>query len=167
MRWLFSVVNEDSVFLSAPFPFPPQNEERAVRSYERHNQAVRDFIPGDRLLEYDVREGWEPLCRFLDVPVGECPSDHGVPFPRSNLAGAVRWQSSSAFMVPLMLMLFVMFSSFVMVFRRVTRMSVVGWCGVQRGGVASCFPWNIYWGLKILHFWDFIAFCHKLCGITL
>ena len=38
----------------------------------------RDSIPPERLLVFDVREGWEPLCRFLDRPV---PSS---PFPRTN-----------------------------------------------------------------------------------
>ena len=37
-------------------------------------------IPASRLLVFDVAEGWEPLCRFLDVPV---PDD--VPFPHHNL----------------------------------------------------------------------------------
>ena len=33
---------------------------------------------------YDVRDGWEPLCKFLDVPV---PNES---FPRVNEAGAMR-----------------------------------------------------------------------------
>jgi hypothetical protein len=39
---------------------------------------VRDTIEPKRLLVFDVREGWEPLCRFLEVRV---PSE---PFPRLN-----------------------------------------------------------------------------------
>jgi len=49
-----------------------------VRHFERHVAAVRRDAPADRLLEFDVREGWEPLCSFLDVPVP------GTPFPRVN-----------------------------------------------------------------------------------
>lgn len=41
---------------------------------------VKRSVPRDRLLVYSVEEGWEPLCKFLDVPV---PAQH-VPFPRSN-----------------------------------------------------------------------------------
>ncbi|MEQ4725784.1 sulfotransferase [Nonomuraea sp. B19D2] len=42
-------------------------------------------LPAERLLVFDVREGWEPLCRFLgvDVPAGE-------PFPHLNDAKAIR-----------------------------------------------------------------------------
>jgi Sulfotransferase domain len=35
-------------------------------------------IPAERLLVFDVAEGWAPLCRFLDAPVP------GAPFPRMN-----------------------------------------------------------------------------------
>jgi hypothetical protein len=39
------------------------------RVFEAHNQAVIDAIPASRLLVYRPGDGWEPLCRFLDVPV--------------------------------------------------------------------------------------------------
>ena len=45
----------------------------------KHNQAVQEMIAPDRLLVFDVKEGWDPLCTFLDVPV---PEDE--PFPRAN-----------------------------------------------------------------------------------
>jgi hypothetical protein len=41
----------------------------ATRVFEEHNQAVIDAIPASRLLVYRPGDGWEPLCRFLDVPV--------------------------------------------------------------------------------------------------
>jgi hypothetical protein len=40
-----------------------------------YNQ-VKAHVPADRLLVWDVREGWEPLCKFLQVPVPD------KPFPR-------------------------------------------------------------------------------------
>lgn len=46
--------------------------------FERHNAEVRRTIPRERLLEYEVGQGWEPLCKFLGVPV---PSE---PLPRLN-----------------------------------------------------------------------------------
>ena len=36
--------------------------------FNRHVEAVKQAIPADRLLVYEVSEGWEPLCRFLGVP---------------------------------------------------------------------------------------------------
>lgn len=59
--------------------FPPGLDEEAMKTaFLAHNQAVKAAIPADRLLVYQVKEGWEPLCAFLDVPV---PDD---PFPRTN-----------------------------------------------------------------------------------
>jgi len=40
------------------------------------------LVPPERLLVMDLKEGWEPLCGFLDLPVPE------EPFPRANDATA-------------------------------------------------------------------------------
>ncbi|RYE88216.1 MAG: sulfotransferase family protein, partial [Hyphomicrobiales bacterium] len=40
--------------------------------------TVQESIDPERLLVFDVRQGWEPLCAFLGVPV---PS---ISFPRLN-----------------------------------------------------------------------------------
>lgn len=54
------------------------DRDHMLATYERHNAEVRRTIAPERLLVYDVKEGWEPLCRFLGVPT---PSE---PFPRAN-----------------------------------------------------------------------------------
>ncbi|WQF80823.1 hypothetical protein CDEST_05837 [Colletotrichum destructivum] len=46
--------------------------------YCDHHTMLRERVPADRLLEFDVAEGWEPLCRFLDVPVPD------TTFPKAN-----------------------------------------------------------------------------------
>ncbi len=46
------------------------------------NEEVQRTIPKERLLVYEVKQGWEPLCTFLGVPV---PSR---PFPRNNDSAA-------------------------------------------------------------------------------
>lgn len=50
----------------------------AKRIFHEHNQAVIDAVPAQRLLVHRPGDGWEPLCRFLGVPV----PDEG--FPRLN-----------------------------------------------------------------------------------
>ncbi len=55
-----------------------EDKAHAIDVFKRHVQEVRDTIDPARLLVFDVREGWAPLCRFLEVAV---PSD---PFPRLN-----------------------------------------------------------------------------------
>jgi len=45
------------------------DRDHAVAVFERHIDHVRATCPPERLLVFDVAEGWEPLCAFLDAPV--------------------------------------------------------------------------------------------------
>jgi hypothetical protein len=63
------------------------DRERAIALFQRHNDDVRGAIPPGRLLVYDVASGWEPLCRFLDVPVPQ------QPFPVTNERASFRQRS--------------------------------------------------------------------------
>jgi hypothetical protein len=42
----------------------------------RHTEAVKEVVPADRLLIWEPRDGWEPLCEFLELPVPEAPLPH-------------------------------------------------------------------------------------------
>jgi hypothetical protein len=53
-------------------------EKRARQRYREHYAVIRDLVPKDRLLEYKLGSGWEPLCAFLGKPVP------GEPFPHLN-----------------------------------------------------------------------------------
>ncbi|MBI1212133.1 MAG: hypothetical protein GC190_11765 [Alphaproteobacteria bacterium] len=48
------------------------------RAFLAHTDEVKATIPAKQLLIYEVKEGWEPLCNFLGVPV---PAEQ---FPRTN-----------------------------------------------------------------------------------
>lgn len=50
----------------------------ARQAFKDHYERVRKAVPRDRMLEYQVQEGWEPLCKFLEVEVP------GEEFPRIN-----------------------------------------------------------------------------------
>ena len=63
--------------------------------YVRRNQSVVDGLPADRLLRYDLGSGWEPLCRFLDVPVPD------IAFPRVNSREELGAPASFEGVVPL------------------------------------------------------------------
>lgn len=52
--------------------------------YTMHNQRVRELVPNGQLLEYNVKEGWEPLCTFLEVDVPEAP------FPMLNESKSIK-----------------------------------------------------------------------------
>ncbi len=54
------------------------DHDALVQAFESHIHSVKETIPADQLLVFDVREGWEPFCDFLDVPVPDGD------FPRTN-----------------------------------------------------------------------------------
>ncbi|WP_061295486.1 sulfotransferase family protein [Herbidospora cretacea] len=54
------------------------DRDHCVEVFRRHVEEVRAAIPAERLLVFECREGWEPLCAFLGVPVPD------EPFPRVN-----------------------------------------------------------------------------------
>ncbi len=58
--------------------------EKARRAYRDHYAIVRRVTPKSRLLEYQLTDGWRPLCDFLDKPVPD------VPFPRVNDSEALQ-----------------------------------------------------------------------------
>jgi hypothetical protein len=51
------------------FGCPSADREGVLAAYRRRTEEVCAAIPAERLLVFDVAEGWAPLCRFLDVPV--------------------------------------------------------------------------------------------------
>lgn len=65
--------------LNRPGTFPDlaaPDRDQAIAAFNRHNERVRESIPAERLLIFEASQGWEPLCRFLDVPVPDTPYPH-------------------------------------------------------------------------------------------
>lgn len=64
----------------SPEPDPDADyfERLSVEFFEYHNDQVKRVIAPQRLLVFEVKEGWEPLCRFLDLPIPD------EPFPQKN-----------------------------------------------------------------------------------
>lgn len=99
-RWYESALNSIYHVAAAPMPADPAivgirrfvrdlvwngefagrfaDRAHAIGVFTEHNEAVRREIPAERLLEFEVDQGWAPLCGFLEVPVPD------EPFPRSN-----------------------------------------------------------------------------------
>jgi len=55
------------------------DRDSAIAAYRDNNRKVREIVPADRLLVFNVADGWEPLCRFLDV------ARPGIAFPHHNV----------------------------------------------------------------------------------
>ena len=71
-RMVFKLINQDT------FGGNTRDRDHCIAVYRAHNEAVKRTIPPERLLVYEVGEGWEPLAAFLGVPVPDAP------FPQAN-----------------------------------------------------------------------------------
>ena len=48
-------------------------KQYAIQVFHQHIEEVKQNVPLNQLLVYQVTEGWESLCRFLDVPIPNKP----------------------------------------------------------------------------------------------
>ncbi len=80
MRAIESGAGPAAFFLSFTRPFHGHFHDRAYMTdwFRKHTEEVLATIPAERLLVYEAGQGWEPLCRFLGVPV---PAE---PYPSEN-----------------------------------------------------------------------------------
>ncbi len=97
--WYASISQTILAVLSAPDKWPPEQRdwlemvrrtvverslggcadaEGAMAAFRAHEAAVKAAVPPERLLVFEARDGWAPLCAFLDTEVPE------QPYPRSN-----------------------------------------------------------------------------------
>ncbi len=60
-------------------------EKESQEFFNKWTEEVIANVPKERLLIFEAKQGWEPLCKFLDVPV---PKDE--PYPRINDSAAFK-----------------------------------------------------------------------------
>lgn len=60
------------------FEVMDEGPEASEEYYKKWVETVKAVVPNDRLLVFDVKQGWEPLCKFLGVP------EPDIKFPHSN-----------------------------------------------------------------------------------
>lgn len=53
-----------------------EDREYAIGVFKAHIVEVKATVPADKLLVFDVKQGWVPLCAFLGVPVPDHPFPH-------------------------------------------------------------------------------------------
>jgi len=70
--WVFGVWRPMLVMLWDRF-FRGDFQKEGRNVYEAHYAAVRRLVPPERLLEYSIEEGWEPLCKFLGEEIPDMP----------------------------------------------------------------------------------------------
>ena len=79
-----------------------------MKEFNSWNQSVIDYVPSDRLLVYQVKDGWGPLCQFLNTSVPD------IPFPYKNKTKNMGHMSrfiNSMFVIFILLIIAVIISS--------------------------------------------------------
>jgi hypothetical protein len=69
----------DRVIWDGTFHGKFEDKAYAIEVFNRFNERVQRVVPAERLLVFQIQDGWEPLCAFLGRPVPE-----GQPFPHRN-----------------------------------------------------------------------------------
>jgi hypothetical protein len=54
-----------------------RDRDALLAAFRMHNEAVQTTVPPEKLLVFDVKNGWGDLCKFLDRPIPDAP------FPRA------------------------------------------------------------------------------------
>jgi len=93
-RWRRYLALVDRMFWGPQGTFSEGHAEpqQLIEQMLRHNDEVRRAVPAERLLEWEVTEGWEPLCGFLEVDVPSTPLPHANDrdtFMQRVIAGAM------------------------------------------------------------------------------
>lgn len=71
-----------------------KQKDKALAWYQAQYDEFRERIPAERRIEFSVKDGWEPLCEFLGVPVPMIKDEETgeqvvAPFPQLNDQEAV------------------------------------------------------------------------------
>ena len=72
------------IVLRGTFEGKFEDKRYAIEVFNQHNEEVKRRVPKERLLVYEVKEGWKPLCEFLGV------KEPDKPFPRLNDAAEIQ-----------------------------------------------------------------------------
>lgn len=75
----------DGVYWDGVFHGQFEDVEASKSIFRKHIEDVKASVPAERLLVFNVRDGWGPLCELLDQPV---PAN--MPFPHVNDTASLR-----------------------------------------------------------------------------
>jgi hypothetical protein len=59
--------------------FNSEDKKAGIATYNTWIESVKAHVPASNLLVFNAKQGWEPLCAFLNVAVPE-----NIPYPRVN-----------------------------------------------------------------------------------
>jgi len=84
-RYLSSTLTESYLSVENNRKALLSEEFRMRQNYRKHNAHVIATVPKENLLVWNLKEGWEPLCNFLNKPIPD------VPIPHDNKTGDVEY----------------------------------------------------------------------------
>lgn len=76
--WMTGMLKMMSQVIVRDFYHNDVSKSNAIKCFIEHNEKVIADCPPDKLLVFEVSQGWEPLCTFLGKPIPD------VPFPNVN-----------------------------------------------------------------------------------
>ena len=83
-RWLQQIMPflkqflemQEGLFWGTIFEGQFENRQRMVEIFHEYTEEVKQTVPAEQLLIFQVKDGWQPLCQFLDAPVPNTPFPH-------------------------------------------------------------------------------------------
>lgn len=100
--WPYGTKLQQIIFGDNAFDESGPVREVVIDAYRRHNERVRKSIAPNRLLEFNVQQGWKPLCEFLELDVPQSDFPHlnaGKSGPSKIIAKAVSQLSLSRILI--------------------------------------------------------------------
>jgi hypothetical protein len=103
-RWHAYLELVDRMFWGPQGTFAAGDEPaQMIEQMLAHHEEVKRVVPAERLLVWEVTDGWEPLCEFLEVDVPDGPMPHANDrdtFLERVIGGAMQaltsWHQSTA-----------------------------------------------------------------------
>lgn len=74
---------QDSLLTALFGSLNPKSTYVFRKRHRIHNQRVKSIVPHEKLLVYNVKQGWKPLCDFLDCTYP------AIPFPHENIKAEI------------------------------------------------------------------------------
>ena len=76
-----------------------RGEDYSVDFFKKWMAEVQEYVPKHRLLVFEVKDGWKPLCDFLGLPQPD------QPFPNVNDGETMRRKQKLMTLIPRVLVL--------------------------------------------------------------
>jgi hypothetical protein len=67
---------QDQMLWGKTFKGRFHDKKFAIDIFNKHIEEVKKNVPSERLLIYNIKEGWKPLCDFLQVPRPDAEFPH-------------------------------------------------------------------------------------------